>query len=169
MKNSSKRIILKHSPVAITLELVGVALLLSILYVTVTLYPDLQGTVPRSFSASGVISTWGSKQVALLWPMATVYVYLILTAISLLIRRIPDEEGHNVKISMALMMILCAKIVFLIFALASTYATMSINDMPSWSILILPVGICITVFVGIRIVRDRDKGSYSLVIKEAKV
>ena len=169
MRNSSKRIILKHSPVALTLELVGVAMLLMILYFTVTLYPDLQGTVPRSFSVLGIISTWGPKQVALLWPIATVYVYIIMTAVSLLIRRIPEEEGRNVKISTALMMILCAKIVFLVFALVSTYSTMLIKDMPSWSILILPVGICITVFIGMRMVRDKDKGSYSLTIKEAKV
>ena len=169
MKNSSKRIILKHSPVAITLELVGFVLIILILYITISLYPGIQDTVPRFFSATGIITAWGAKQIALLWPMAAVYVYLVLTAASLLIRRIPDEEGHNSKISTTLMIILCTKIVFLVFAIVSAYSTLLVRDMPQWSILILPVGICITVLVGIKMVRDKDKGSYSLAIKEAKV
>ena len=151
------------------MELIGVALILSILYITVTHYPGLQDSVPRYFSLTGAITAWGAKQVALLWPMAAVYVYLVLTAGSLVIRRIPDEAGHNIKISVVLMMILCARIVFLVFALVSTYATMLIQDMPAWSIMILPVGICLTVFVGIKMVRDKDNRSYSLTIKEAKV
>ena len=151
------------------MELVGVALILSILYIAVSRYPGLQDSVPRYFSLTGVITAWGAKPIALLWPMAAVYVYLVLTAGSLIIRRIPDEDGHNVKISTTLMMILCVRIVFLVFALVSTYATMLIQDMPSWSIMILPVGVCVTILLGIKMVRDKDKGSYSLTIKEAKV
>ena len=167
MKNSNKRIILKYSSPALVLELVGVVLILSILYFTVTLYPGLQDTVPKQFSIAGSITAWGSRQIALLWPMAAVYVYLVLTALSLLIRRIPDENGHNKKISTTLMMILCAKIVFMVFALVSTYSTMMICDMPSWSALILPLGVLGTAIVGITMVRN--KNSYSYAIKEAKV
>ena len=167
MKNSNKRIILKYSPPALVLELVGVVLILSILYFTVTLYPGLHDSVPKQFSLSGAVTAWGSKQIALLWPMAAVYTYIVLTAVSLLIRRIPDENGHNTKISTTLMIILCAKIVFVVFALVSAYSTMLLRDMPSWSVFIVPVGVICTTIVGITMVRN--KNSYSYAIKEAKV
>lgn len=162
-----KGIIWKYAPTALVLEGIGVALILLVLFLTATLYPDAPNSVPRHFTAGGVIAEWGEKRLALLWPIAAVYVYLILTGVGLLVRRMPADGKTKDRLSMVLMLILCVKIVFLLFVLAGAYATMLAQDLPLWAAFILPVGIGITVIVGITMIRNNN--GCLLAVKEAKV
>ncbi|MCL1896268.1 MAG: DUF1648 domain-containing protein [Clostridiales bacterium] len=165
-----KEFTVKYTPAALILEMASAGLVVAILLLAADLYPGAPGAVPRHFGAGGAIDGWGERQAALIMPVLSVYLYLILTGFGVIARRIPARgsgsqagsgsgaqaasgSGAGGVFPAVLMAVLCIKVVFLAYALPYTHSVMLAQALPAWASLILPAGIGLTAALGFLVIR----------------
>ena len=126
------RIRLKYTAAALTLEALGILALFAVLGCAVLRYPALGETVARSFAPDGTPTEWAVREYALVFPIFAVFVYVIVSAAGLVVRRAAPPDRPCPTLSVILNGVAAAKVVFLLYAFVRTRCAMSGVPAPGW-------------------------------------
>jgi uncharacterized membrane protein len=74
------------------LELIGIFLLFLVAYLTWTAYPALPDTIPTHFDIQGLPDGWGSKNEILIFPLISLFIFLLLSGIIIAFLYIKDPK-----------------------------------------------------------------------------
>jgi len=79
-----EKIISKMTTADKAIEIASIVMLIYFAYFIVTTYSTLPDTIPTHFGIDGKADAWGNKATIFILPSITLFVYLLLTGISLL-------------------------------------------------------------------------------------
>lgn len=150
-----KKIVLKYTPAAMALEILSFALLIAMLLVIAMLYSETPEPAPRSFDLAGRITDWGPKVVALVTPIISTIIYVIISGIGLVFRRYVPENNQQGIMAAVLMLLLALKAEFMVYSLIETYAAIRAVDKLPGSTYILAVCLVLTIAAGARAIYKR--------------
>lgn len=150
---------LKYTKFQITLEIIGLLLLVGMIVFVYTQWSQIPQQVPMHYNAMGEIDSWGSKYEILFLPAISILLYAFITAVSFFPQiwnvpvQITDENKEAVYLSTKDLLIF-VKIEILASFFYINYHTATAQPLP---ITFLPVFIIITlgtlIFFVVRIIR----------------
>ncbi|MDR3209753.1 MAG: DUF1648 domain-containing protein [Oscillospiraceae bacterium] len=152
-----KKTVLTYTLAARVMELLGFLLLMTVMYVVALIYPDAPPELPTHFDANGLADAWDVKEIALQQPILAAFLYIVLTGVGVIIRRAVPRDNPGGALSAAMTTLLCAKAVYLAYAVLDTYYAVSGLREPRWLAFFLPAGLAVTAAFGARSILRRRK------------
>lgn len=127
-----KTINMKYSRPALILEILSWLLVVGILVYVVQVYSTLDSTVAATFGPGGEVLEYKPKQVVLMQPIYSIFIYIVLTAIGIVFRRavVPGEEYPVLE--RVLLAILGGKCIFLVYKLGKCFFVLNQLPTPPW-------------------------------------
>jgi|GEM_PF-6977489 len=138
-----KKIVLKYTPISMSLEALCFLLFTIGLVLAVNMYPEAPELVPNRYSISGEILEWSGSAAALIHCILAVFAYIILTGLGIIIRRLSPHNNEHSALGATLLALLLVKAVYLASAMLKTYCAMSALPMPFWAGFALPVALAL--------------------------
>ena len=74
------------------LEIVPLVLMFLAIYLTLINYPDLPDSIPSHFNFRGLPDRWASKSELIVYPAASIFVYMLISSISVAMAVVKDPK-----------------------------------------------------------------------------
>jgi len=148
------RHILKFTSFDITLECVGLFLILAIWIIPVLLYKNLPDTIPTHFGINGEADDWGSKTTIFILPVLCLLLYIGLS----ILNKFPHIFNYPVKVTeenamrlyfKATLILRFAKLAIILLFLVIEWQICSVNEKAGLPIWFMPVTLAIPVLLPI--------------------
>ena len=163
MFGRKRKIMLRYSAFSAALEVLSSLIIIFMLSMAVTLYPQVGETFPIEFGSSGEILREVPRATALFHPVMAVIFYVIITGACLAVRQSTPPDTPCPRLAAALNGVALCKCVYLLHETGVTYCNMSLFPVFPWLLpAAIAAGAVIVALCAIHIIKVSKKQKYTL-------
>lgn len=154
---------LRYSAFSVALEVLSSLIIIGMLCMAITLYPQVGEMFPIEFGSNGEVLREAPRATAMFHPVMAVIFYIIITGACLAVRQSAPPDTPCPRLAAALNGVSLCKAVYLLHETGVTYCNMSFVPVFPWLIpAAVAAGVVIAAAVAAHIIKLSKNKKYTL-------